>query len=278
DWLTQAANGHDPLAAVRAAKLAAARSQQASFAAVAEAWFAAEVAQQRKGKRVIREMRRECFPAWGTRPITAITTLDVHTLVKAKQVHAPQQVRNLLGQIQRLFSWAGAQHIYGLTNNPAALLRPTKLFGRKQARDRVLADDELHAVWAAAEQIGYPYGDVLKLLILTGQRRSEVAEARWGEFDLTKRLWTIPAERMKTKAVHVVPLTKFVCKLLPTLPRFTGDCVFSTTFGVSPVTGFSQLREKLTSLLGDKVAPFVLHDLRRTVRTNLSALPLQDVV
>ena len=120
-----------------------------------------------------------------------------------------------------------AQHAYGLSASPTAPLKPAKLIGRKVPRKRVLTDDELRAVWVAAPKLGYPYGPLLQILILTGQRRSEVAEARWREFDLAKRLWTIPPERMKGDAAHVVPMTDDVIAILETLPRFTkGDFVF----------------------------------------------------
>ena len=74
-------------------------------------------------------------------------------------------------------------------------------------RQRVLGDREMRALWFAAGKLGYPYRDVFRLLALTGQRKSEVAEARWREFDLDKRVWAIPAERMKGDAAHEVPLT-----------------------------------------------------------------------
>ena len=68
-------------------------------------------------------------------------------------------------------------------------MRPREIIGAKKARTRVLNDDELRALWKAAEGMGYPYGPLFQLLALTGQRKSEVAEARWSEIDLVKRLW-----------------------------------------------------------------------------------------
>jgi integrase len=114
------------------------------------------------------------------------------------------------------------------------------------------------------------------MLLLTGARRSEVSKARWGEFDLDKRLWTIPSTRMKSGSAHIVPLTEPVIELLESLPRFAGDFVFTTTSGAKPVNGFSKLKERLDKALGIKA--LVLHDLRRTVRTALSALPVPDLV
>jgi integrase len=110
-----------------------------------------------------------------------------------------------------------------------------------------------------------------------------VARARWREFDLEKREWTIPAERMKGNAAHLVPLSGDAIAILETLPRFNkGDHLFSSTFGAKPVGGLGRAKRLLDAAmaveLGHPVKPFVFHDIRRTMRTNLSALPITDVV
>ena len=162
-------------------------------------------------------------------------------------------------------------------------------------RTRVLDDDELRAFWRATRRLGYPYGPLFRMLALTGQRKSEVAEARWSEFDLTKKVWVIPAERMKTDVDHVVPLSDDVLDILKSLPRFKkGNHLFSTTFGKKPVNGFSKAKERLdrrmlrswraiARLRGEgrrtaQIKPWVIHDIRRTMRTGLSALPVPDLV
>jgi integrase len=87
-----------------------------------------------------------------------------------------------------------------------------------------------------------------RLLMLSGLRRNEVAEAQWREFDLKKKIWTIPAERMKGGAAHVVPLTDEMLALLSSLPRLdAGDHLFSTTLGRKPVSGFSNTKRRLDS-------------------------------
>ena len=128
-----------------------------------------------------------------------------------------------------------------------------------------------------SKPLGYPYGPVVRLMILTGQREREVSDMRWSEIDFDKKLWTIPAERMKGKRAHVIPLAPEALALLKTLPRFIGgECVFSATGGAKPVNGFSKTKERLDKLSG--VSGWVLHDLRRTMRTHLSALPIEDRV
>jgi integrase len=122
------------------------------------------------------------------------------------------------------------------------------VIGKKAVRTRILKDDELRLMWNAADVMGYPYGPLFRLLALTGQRKSEVAEARWSEFDLKVKLWTIPAQRMKADAAHAVPLSDDAIALLKSLPRFHhGDHLFSTTFGKKAVNGFSKARHASTS-------------------------------
>ena len=213
----------------------------------------------------------------------------------AKDRGAPYQAHNLLTTARRLFSWAIDQQVYGFESSPCERLKPRAIIGRKVFRTRILDDDELHAFWRATRRFGYPYGPLFRMLALTGQRKSEVAEARWSEIDLVRKLWTIPAERMKADAAHVVPLSDDVVELLKSLPRFKkGDHFFSTTFGEKAVNGFSKSKVRLdrrmlrswralARLRGEnwrkaKIAPWVIHDIRRTMRTGLSALPISDLV
>jgi integrase len=96
---------------------------------------------------------------------------------------------------------------------------------------------------------------------LTGQRKSEVAEARWPEFDVERRMWTVPPVRMKSDAAHSVPLTAEAFEILEGLPRFErGDFLFSTTFGEKPVNGFSKAKDRVDRLmrqeLGEELQPW----------------------
>ena len=120
-------------------------------------------------------------------------------------------------------------------------------------------------IWQATQKLGYPYGPLFQLLALTGQRRSEVAEARWSECDLSGKLWTIPAERMKANAAHAVPLPRQAVEILEALPRFHhGDYLFSTTFGVKPVNGFSKAKRRVDELVlaeANRLDAWRIHDI-----------------
>jgi hypothetical protein len=105
--------------------------------------------------------------------------------------------------------------------------------------------------------------------------RAALSKGRERNIDLDRRLWTVPAERMKADAPHVVPLSDAAMEVMQGLPRFKkGDHLFSTTFAERPINGFSKAKLRLDALmekLGAASPPFVLHDIRRTVRTRMSA-------
>jgi integrase len=100
----------------------------------------------------------------------------------------------------------------------------------------------------------------------------------WSEIDLDRKLWTIPAERMKSDSSHVVPLAPEAIAILESLPRWSGPFVFSTTDGQKPSSGFSKMKERIDEAFPEKIAAWCFHDLRRTMRTGLSALRIPDIV
>jgi integrase len=246
-----------------------------------------------------RIIRSEFVARWGDRPADEIAPAEVAAAIRAiVDRGSSAQAHNALGHIRRLYNWALGTHQFGLDRSPVDRLRPGDLIGRRWARERVLTDDELRALWAVCDgpvaasalaaaldrragrdrlaPIGYPAGPMIRLLLLTGQRRGEVAGMRWREIDLDAALWTIPAERMKGGRAHAVPLAPMALDLVRSLPRFAlGDAVFSTTDGASSVNGFGRTRERIDARLAERipgVAPWVIHDIRRTVRTHFSAL------
>jgi integrase len=289
-WLDLIRRGIDPSAEEEQARLAALRKQENSFIAVAEEYLRRAVTgRQRKAKVVERELRREFIARWNSRPITSITRHDVLAVIDAAVDRgATYQAHNLLGHIRRLFNWAISRGLYGLEHSPCDRMKPKDVIGKKVLRKRILKDPEILALWYASEKLGCPYGPIYRLLLLTGQRKSEVAGARWREFDLEKRLWTIPAERMKMESAHVVPLTDDAIAILKSLPTFKKpDYLFSTTFGRTSVNGFSKNKARLDkAMLAElravnpdaELPAFVVHDIRRSVRTHLAALPIAPLV
>jgi integrase len=280
-WIDLIGRKIDPQVEVEQQRLAEQRKRANSFAAVAEDFIKSKLPSERKGTEVERDIRREFIPVWGRRPIIEITALDVVNVIKPIARRAPYQAHNCLGHIRRLFGWAVDMHTYGIESSPVDRLRPKSLIGERKARSRVLSDDELRAFWQATGEMGFPYGSIGRMLLLTGQRHHEVSEAPWAEFDLNKGLWTISQARFKSDMPHVVPLTGDALGLLERLPRFqSGHYVFSTTVGKKPTCISNKVKAELDrrmlSVLGKELQPWVIHDLRRTMRSHLSALRVPD--
>jgi len=166
-----------------------------------------------------------------------------------------------------LFAWA-AERYKGLNGSPMAGLKKP---GTERKRDRVLSDDELRQLWPAFLNAGYPFGPLFQLLLVTGQRLNEVAASVWPEFDLDRRVWTIPSERYKSDRVLEVPLSELAVDIIEELPRFTDtDLLFSSGRTSRPISGHSKAKARIDKLCD--IAPWRLHDLRRTCRTNLGRL------
>jgi integrase len=301
DWLALIQKGKDPKTEEARQRAAELRSQSNTFAHVAEEFLSRHAAKLAHAAQARRIVEAEFVRRWGQRPIKEILAEECAAAIRAVVKRgAPAQAHSAHEWLRRLFRWAIGTNEFEITASPVATLQPTDLIGRKVIRDRVLTNDELRAVWGACggsvgseglkearrrgperqieQLIGYPYGPLFKLLILTGQREREVADMVWSELNLDEAIWTIPKERMKGTRAHTVPLPPDALALLRSLPRFTaGNYVFSTTGGLKPVNGFSKAKARLDKL-SDVTSDWVLHDLRRTARTHFSALPVQDMV
>jgi integrase len=313
-WRQLIRDGIDPALAEEDARQAALRRQANTFAIVAEEFIGhCHRAGQRQAAKVERTFRSVFIPAWGTRPITAITSHDVRAIIDAKAKAGKRaRAHNLLELITRFFNWVLEGDAYGFDRSPCDRMRPKKVIGKRAKRKRVLTDEELRAFWVATGKMAYPNRQFLRLLLVTIQRKSEVAEALRPELDLERPLlsprkdgtregpvWIIAAERMKGADAeaepHAVPLAPLAVDLFREIPTFTkGDALFTTTFGKKPINGFSKLKGDLDALMLEalkeaaaergedpsriELRHWVFHDLRRTGRTHLSALPIPDVV
>jgi integrase len=283
DWRDLIRKGNDPKAEEERQRRLELRKQETTLAAVAEDYIDRHVRGQRQAKDTEREIRKELIAFWGERPITSIMREDVIALIEGvARRPAPYTAHIVLGHVRSLFNWAINRGAYGLETSPCDRIKPAALIGAKEPRQRVLNDAEIAAVWRGTETMGYPFGPLYQLLLLTGARKNEVAGARWGEFDLKKKIWTVPPERFKSNASHLVPLSDQAVSILEALPRFTkGDHVFTTTHGEKPISGFSKGKDRLDRLAKEDIGtspPWVTHDIRRTVRTRLASLRISDLV
>ena len=167
--------------------------------------------------------------------------------------------------LSRLFSWALEEGL--VENNPVVgtARRP------ERPRERVLTDDELVAIWEATAGPG-DHNAIVRLLMLTGQRRQEVAAARWMEIDTKNALWSIPGDRTKNKRAHDVPISEQTLAVLDGIAKREGrELIFGEAEG--PFSGWSKSKERLDQRCN--ILPWRLHDLRRTVVTGMAELGIQ---
>lgn len=306
-WHELLRKGIDPKDEEERQRLAELRKKADTFEGVAEEFIKyIERQKLRTAPAMARDLRnyfggldpktKKATGPWKGRPITEITSGDIRKVIgEAVNREAPYTAFKLFALIRRLFNWAIGTDDYGLAINPCQRLKSRDLIGERHARSRILNDVELRAFWRATGRMGYPYGPLYRLLALTSLRLNSVCGARWSELDLEKREWKIPPERMKKikggAKPFLVPLTDAMIEVLDDLPRFDGgDCLFSNSYGKRPFkpSQFSDPKERLDALmigelrkLGDGRAtlpPFVNHDIRRTVRTGLSALKISEEV
>jgi integrase len=236
---------------------------------------------RRRAEDAIKTVKKELVGAWGDRPITDITEDDIIALIETiKERGSHNAARHAFAACRLVFKWARQPRLDAdkrvtriISVNPTAELKPSELYNKASRRDRFLKDDELRRVWDAAGSAGI-YGKMIRLLILTGCRRDEIGAARWSEVDLDNKRLVVPASRMKMKLGHSVPLTQTALDILSAMHRFDGgDHIFSAS-GERPLGNYNRGKRRLDALTGPMPA-WVVHDIRRTVRTGLSSLKLE---
>jgi integrase len=201
---------------------------------------------------------------WGARRIGDIADTDIIEALDRVSAHAPILANRLHAVLSALFGWAKGKR-YIAANPCTDLDRPAV----ERSRDRVLDDKELQKVWNAAGELGHPHAGIVKLLVLTGQRRNEIADLRWSEIDLDERVIHLPKERTKNARAHDVPLSAQALAVVAGLPHLIeAERVF--TIKRKPITGFSRMKERLDEASG--VSDWTIHDLRRTVASGLQRL------
>jgi len=229
-----------------------------------ELFISEHVSKTRSAREISRLLRREVSPNWGMRSVHEIGKRQVIELVtEVSGRGTPYAANKLLKVVKAFFGWCVGRAI--LDASPAnGLTAPA----RERARDRVLEDDELNRILRAVRQMEGPYGGIVELLALTGQRREEVAQLTWDEVDLASRTWTLPASRTKNGKPHIVHLSHEAIAVLKRTPA-RGDFVFSPS-GTKPFQSFSAAKRELDKL--SSISNWRLHDLRRTCVSGMARL------
>ncbi len=221
----------------------------------------------------------DVLPAWGGRPLASITRRDAGELLAGiAERGAEVQANRTLARLKTFFGWCVDEEI--ISASPVGRMKPPT---KERARDRALTDDEIRWFWKGCDLLEWPFGPLFKLLLLTAQRRDEVAAINFAELDLEKRLWTIPRERAKNDRAHEVPLSELALEILqgaiadrPPIDGEQAPTLIFTTTGKTAVSGFSRAKERLDAemakLAGKPMSDWILHDLRRSAATGMARL------
>jgi integrase len=234
-------------------------------------------------------------PKWGERPIRDLARKDVEVLLdEIVDRGAAVQANRTLARMKTLFSWALDKEL--TETDPTARVRKRV---KEVPRDRALSDDEIRYFWIGCDRLGWPFGPLFKLLLLTAQRREEVGRMEWHELDLDKRLWSIPREKAKNDRAHEVHLSDLALEIIEALPQIVpppaanGEAAnrvefVITTNGRTRVSGYGHAKDRLdrhmlellqAELMAEGKDPqrggvgkWILHDLRRTAATGMARL------
>jgi integrase len=263
--MAELAEGRDPDANRKAA-----RTNHDTFAAAVDAFVDGYCKRYNRASTAAeteRLLKAYFLPAWKKKRTATITKSDVAAaLDPLMERGAHASARHAFAAIRKLFNWlieTGA-----LEASPCAGMKPPAKAGN---RDRVLTDDELRQIWQAAVAIGWPFGPIGQLLILTAQRRGEVSAMQWEHIDTARAVWTIPAERTKNGKPHAVPLTPEAMAVLATIPRTSSPYVFPARgLPDQPYSGHSKGKRELDAAAD--MHDWTLHDLRRTAATGMARL------
>lgn len=270
--------GDDPRTVKAVAVAAQARQRADTVGAVAEQ-FISKHASKRRWRELTRVMVRDVVPQWRDRPVASITRREVIDLIDDIAERAPTQGNRTLTVLKIFFGWAVDRDI--IEADPTNRVRkPSK----ETQRERILTAPEIGAFWHGCDAIGEPFGEVLQLLLLTAQRKSEIAHLEWDEFESAKQRIAIAGAKYKTGRPHAVPLSDAAFAILKGRSRIEGCRFVFSTNGNVPVAAFSKAKVRLDAAMlaylrqGDPEATLPgwrIHDLRRTARSGLSQLGIR---
>jgi integrase len=290
DWLALIKQGVDPAQVKAKAEEEKAMTRANTFRAIAVDYFERKLARQRSGKNLTKRIIKHLIPIFQDRPVAEITDLDIlGKVVNPRAVKTPSMARSLFNDLHTFFGWVIDQRIYGLKANPCVGIKISKIVGERPVRKRILNDDELRALWIAASRLAYPVGPLYRGLILMALRIRELSNTVHSEWNLHGNAWewTIPAERMKGKLAHVVPVTADIRAIYDACPK-RGKYLFSYTDGETPIAICAKVKDQIDAEMlkvlreiaverGEnpedvEMAHWTNHDIRRTVRSRLSRL------
>lgn len=277
----KAANGEDPRKEQREYSL---KRSNNTFAAAYNQFMEKHAKKNIKSwKNIECHFRVHILPHWQNIPIQDIKRKDVHELldniVATGRVGTAREVRR---HLSNFYNWALDRDI--VSDSPLHGLKRKDLQPNEDA-GRSLTDEEIRAIFHATNKMGYPFGPMYLLLLLTGQRNNEWANARINEINTGDKWLEIPRERYKGNRDHIVPLVEPIWEIVQSLPEWVHEnyYLFTTRGGRMPVAGFSKAKARLDSYVLEtlckerndrqtKLERYRIHDFRVTCETRLANL------
>jgi integrase len=262
DLAAKVALGQDP-----AAEKYERRAHSETFEAIQTLFLAAQAKRlkPRSYSEVERHLTVQAKPLHNL-PVTKVERRDVAELLTALATESgPVAANRVRSSLSSMFNWA--MKAGEVEANPAAFTNKET----ERPRARVLGADELREIWKALPK--GDFGAIVKLLILTGQRRNEFGDLHWSEVDLKRGAINLPPERVKNNRAHVVPMSEPVRALIKATPKTEGrDFIFG--YGAGGFSGWSRCKERLDASINaerkTQIPNWTLHDLRRTVATGMA--------
>ena len=244
-----------------------------TFAELADHWIE-NVAKpnNRSWDKQKRRLEIHVLPHWKSRRLDTIRRADVRDLIDG--IAGDVAPNRALTIIRTLFRHAMSRD--WIESSPAEAIAKTKI---ETPRDRVLSMDEVKWVYSTAEMLGYPLSGYIRMLFLTGQRRTEVGMMRWADLNIEQATWTIDSSETKSARSHLVPLSPQTIAILEKTPRL-GEFVW-TTNGESCLCGYTHVKARLDGLLKAREAglkAWRLHDIRRSAATHMVRLGIAETV
>jgi integrase len=208
-------------------------------------------------------LNKYILPHWKDLPFIELDRGDVTKLLdKIEDDHGPRQADMVLAIISKMMNW----HASRSTDYTTKIVRGMRRTTGNGKRTRFLDDNEIRAVWGTTDDMG-TFGALVRVLLLTGQRRDKVANMQWS--DVVDGVWTIPTEEREKGNPKIIKLPQAVLDIIARQPRIAGNPFVFAARGRGPFNSFSQRKEELDDKL-PKMKPWVLHDLRRTCRKLMS--------
>lgn len=250
-------------------------------------WLKRDQADNRSHDEVKRILDREVLPTWGQRRIGEIGRREILKLIDTiADRGAVTLARRCHAHLHRLFRWSVGRGI--IDASPMVdLPKP----GTEVRRKRVLSDHELVLAWSAAQQVGWPMGSAIQLLMLTAARREEIGALQWSEIDRTRNEIRLQGERTKNGEPHTIPLSTSARSLIDAVPGVGGSTFVFTTTGTTSISGWSRAKESVDKLMLERaredarqrgndphkvsLTDWRIHDLRRTIATGMERLGIR---